>query len=98
MIRKTAAVEAFLAGGGTLQTRLRARSEEDVHDLSASSRTFSAVLLRAAAAALEELETQGVVRRSLVVHPFDSSEYQVSWHIPGTRRAVRRNPYYFPRR
>ena len=85
--RQAAVVEAFLARGGTLQSRLRECSTGDVHDMPAGFLPLPDVPLPSVVTALEELETYGVVAYSLIVHPFDSAEYRVSWHLTGKRGA-----------
>ncbi len=69
--------EALYAGGGMLQTRLRERSTGEIHDLPLGFLRLPGLPLCAAEVftALQELELRGVVVCSLVVHPWDSSEY-----------------------
>lgn len=83
MLQKAAAVQIFLASGGTVWTRLRERSTGDVHDVPTGPLELVGAALPAqdVVAALEELARQGVVMPSLTVHPFDSTEYRVAWRL-----------------
>lgn len=77
-----AAIQAFLAAGGVLQTRLRESSKEDVHDFPTVPPALPGVSGRPEdiVASLTQLEQAGVVRRcSEVVHPHDSAEYRITW-------------------
>lgn len=77
--------EVLRTSSGTISTRLRERSTGEVHDLPWGALMLSGMALPPAAdvvTALEELEQQGVVVRSVAVHPFDSSEYWLSWSLP----------------
>jgi len=74
--------EVIRTSSGTISTRIRERSTGEVSDLPWGALMLSSMALPPAAdvvTALEELELQGVVVRSVAVHPFDSTTYQVSW-------------------
>lgn len=83
MSPEAAAMQTFLAGGGTVWTRLRERATGDVHDLPAHLVGLAGASLRApdVVAALEELARQGVVVPSWTVHRFDSTEYHGHWRL-----------------
>ncbi len=85
MTNQAAVVKAFLAEGGVIRTRLREQSVGEAHDLLSHPLTISSVSLypKDVVAALEELEKQGTVVRSEVVHAYDSSEYVITWRIAG---------------
>lgn len=78
--KPAALIEALLAGGGTIQTRLRELSTGVVEDMPGSL-TLSGSVLRAeeVVAALAQLETQGLVVCSETVHRHDSCEYTRIW-------------------
>ncbi len=80
-------VEAFLAGGQVLQTRLRERSTGDVHDIPSIPPVIPGISGRPedVVALLEALEKQGIVVRTETVHANDSAEYRVIWRIAGSR-------------
>lgn len=83
MWQKTAAlIEAFLAGGGAIQTRLRELSTGVVEDMPGAL-TLSGIVLRAeeVVAALAQLETRRLVVCSETVHPHDSCEYARIWRL-----------------
>jgi hypothetical protein len=83
MSPEAVAMQTFLAGGGTVWTRLRERSTGDVHDLPVHLGALADASLRAqdVVAALEELARQGVVAPSWTVHRFDSTEYHGHWRL-----------------
>ncbi|MBI3330076.1 MAG: hypothetical protein HYZ81_25630 [Nitrospinae bacterium] len=83
MSPEAVAVQTFLAGGGTVWTRLRERSTGDVHDFPAHLVGLAGASLRApdVVAALEELARQGVVVPSWTVDRFDSTEYHGYWRL-----------------
>ncbi|MGE0824210.1 MAG: hypothetical protein AB7G75_22720 [Candidatus Binatia bacterium] len=94
MTQRAQIVARFLTNGGELRTRLRERSWGDTHD---SPTIFAAALGMVLAPddiilALQELHHQGVVVRSETVHPFDSSEYLVTWRTATEKRAEK-HPY-----
>ena len=92
MIDTATAIEAYLAAGGVLQTRLRERSMGEVHDLPTYSPVMPGVSLcpEDVVAILEQCERAGTVRRCYaVVHPYDSSEYRIIWAISRDRTYAR---------
>ena len=81
-------VQTWLAGGHTLQTRLRERAQGELHDLPALSLlTLPAVASdpEAILRALEVLEREGIVVQSEAVHVYDSAEYTLTWRLAGSR-------------
>ena len=82
MSRQAEEVLSFLAHYGPITTRRRERSIGDVHDVPAMLPTPLCLTVRPedAVTLLEELEHQGLVRRSERVHAFDSTEFIVTWH------------------
>ena len=82
MPRQAEEVLSFLATHGPMTTRLRERSTGDSHDVPAMLPTPLCLTVRPedAVPVLEELEQQGLVRRSERVHAFDSAEFMVTWH------------------
>jgi hypothetical protein len=74
-------VLSFLATHGPMTTRLRERSIGDVHDVPTMLPTPLGITVRPeeTVTLLEELEQQGLVRRSERVHAFDSAEFIVTW-------------------
>ena len=90
MADNTTAMEAFLAVGGVLQTRLRERSMGEVHDLPTYPLATPGMSLcpEEVVSILEQLEQTGTVRRCYeAVHPYDSSEYSIAWGIARERQA-----------
>ncbi|MGE0821739.1 MAG: hypothetical protein AB7G75_10960 [Candidatus Binatia bacterium] len=75
------ALETFLASGGIIQTRIRERSEGEIHDCVIHPSLLPGVSLHGEqmVAALEELARRGTVTQSEVVHRYDSSEYRIIW-------------------
>ena len=81
MPRQAEEVLPFLAHRGPVTTRLRERSMGDIHDVPTMLPTPLCLTVRPedAVTLLEELEQQGLVRRSERVHAFDSAEFIVTW-------------------
>ena len=82
MSRQAEEVLPFLAHHGPMTTRLRERSIGDTHDVPAMLPAPLRSMVRSedAVPLLEELERQGLARRSERVHAFDSAEFIVTWH------------------
>ena len=80
-----AVVEAFLTRGGVLRTRLREQARGEVLDVvPAELPAIPDVSPAEVAAALLTLEQRGMVWRMCErVHPWDSTEYRVTWCIAG---------------
>lgn len=83
MAQLRAAIEQLLTSRGAIRTRLREASDGLVHDLPLGSLETSGASGSGAEfiAVLEELERSGVVSRRETVHPYDSSEYVVTWFL-----------------
>jgi hypothetical protein len=83
------AVMQRLAAGDTIHTRLRETATGDVHDLPGIDVLTLGVSWSPAylLAALEALEQRGVVVQTETVHPYDSTEYVITWRNAGGRRA-----------
>ena len=81
MPRQAEEVLSFLAHRGPVTTRLRERSMGDIHDVPTMLPTPLCLTVRSedVVPLLEELEQQGLVRRSERVHAFDSAEFIVTW-------------------
>jgi hypothetical protein len=64
-----------------LLTSIREEGDRDRHELPVPAGFVEPDEAVAVPGILEQLEREGLVERSEEVHPFDSSEYQVTWRL-----------------
>ena len=82
-------VLAYLATRRLL-TSIREEGDRDRHELPVPAGFVEPDEAEAVPGILEQLEREGLVERSEEVHPFDSSEYQVTWRLVATEPRGRR--------